>query len=123
MVAYGVTGSNLSSTSSSSGVGTITNNSSSNGSNSGATGTASTQAPPGSNNSYNHQSLPRHFLRGGVPVQTGGKDEETNGLPSSGIVMGPSHQPQHTNKKVKGVVGQLDPQHTHHTHQLNNANG
>ena len=123
MIAYGVTGSNLSSTSSSSGVGTITNNSSSNGSSSGATGTASTQAPPGSNNSYNHQSLPRHFLRGGVPVQTGGKDEETSGLPSSGIVMGPSHQPQHTNKKGKAGVGQLDPQHTHHTHQLSNTNG
>ena len=123
MAAYGVTGSNLSSTSSSSGVGTITNNSSSNGSSSGATGTASTQVPPGSNSSYNHQSLPRHFLRGGVPVPTGGKDEETNGLPQSGIVMGPSHQTQHTNKKNKGVVGQLDPQHTHHMHQLNNTNG
>ena len=123
MVAYGVTGSNLSSTSSSSGVGTITNNSSSNGSSSGATGTVSTQVPPGSNSTYNHQSLPRHFLRGGVPVQTGGRDEETNGLPSSGIVMGPSHQNQHTNKKAKGTVGQLDPQHTHHMHQLNNTNG
>merc|ERR1712018_254248 len=102
MVAYGVTGSNLSSTSSSSGVGTITNNSSSNGSSSGATGTVSTQVPPGTNSTYNHQSLPRHFLRGGAPVQMGGREEETNGLPSSGIVMGPSHQNQHTSKKGKG---------------------
>ena len=123
MAAYGVTGSNLSSTSSSSGVGTITNNSSSNGSSSGATGTASTQVPPGTNSTYNHQSLPRHFLRGGVPAPAGGKDEETNGLPSSGIVMGPSHQAQYTSKKNKGVAGQLDPQHTHHMHQLSNANG
>jgi hypothetical protein len=123
MVAYGVTGSNLSSTSSSSGVGTITNNSSSNGSSSGATGTVSTQAPAGNNNSYNHQSLPRHFLRGGVPAPTSGKEEETNGLPSSGIVMGPSHHQHPLNKKGIGVAGQLDHQHTHHTHQFGNTNG
>ena len=122
MVAYGVTGSNLSSTSSSSGVGTITNNSSSNGSNSGATGTASTQAPPGSNNSYNHQSLPRHFLRGGVPVPTTGNEEEHNGLPSSGIVMGPSHHHQTMSNKRQGGVGLSGPLYTHHTH-LSNANG
>lgn len=126
MVAYGIAGgSNLSSTSSSSGVGTITNNSSSNGSSSGATGTASTQAASGSNNSYNHQSLPRHFLRGGVPAQTTGQEGETNGLPSSGIVMGPSHHPhQPMNSKMgKGVQGQLDPQHTHPTHQFSTSNG
>ena len=120
MVAYGVTGSNLSSTSSSSGVGTITNNSSSNGSNSGATGT---QPHSGNNNSYNHQSLPRHFLRGGVPVPTTAEEEEKNGLPSSGIVMGPSHQHQTMNQKGINVAGQLDPQHTHPTHQFSNTNG
>ena len=120
--AYGVIGSNLSSTSSSSGVGTITNNSSSNGSNSGATGTASGQAPPGSNNSYNHQSLPRHFLRGGAAVPMG-SEEETNCSPSSGIVMGPSHHPQSMNNQGQVVADPLGHQHTHHTHHFKNTNG
>ena len=118
--AYGATGSNLSSTSSSSGVGTITNNS--NGSSSQATGTASEQAPAGNNNSYSHQSLPRHFHRGGTPAQPTGNEEESNGLPSSGIVMGPSHHHQTMSNKRQGGAGLSGPLYTHHTH-LSNANG